>query len=678
MSDLAFAEEGEKVEPPEVSEAEKEIGAEREGAAEKDKKTGNSGDQNSVESISVKGSKVQKTEAEDISKIEIPREEAELVAPNGDVAQVPKLLPGTLARPAESEVSIRGSDSRDSLYYIDDISVPTLFEPISGTAVVPNRAIESLSFYPGNFDSEWGNSTGGVIKLDTRGEDIIEPFSDVRIKLPTYISLYHEQDTSDDGSIIVSVRKSTLEPLFDLIADMILEGAVLIPSFQDAYIQHYFGGDDFSLKTRYIHSRSAVRATFPDDEAKDQSGFSAFDFDRGYDLIGTEYKSMLAGLAYEVSPYFTNNMTRFNFGDNLFDLEGNEITVPVRTQIELGDSTNLYLGSEWKYLDYFIELSLPDTIGADNAEDPTSVDNIRIATSSKIVEFASWATYEHFFGDLLISPSIRFFGNSTIGKDSYDPRLIAKYRLTDVDVLKFGVGQYSAAPSVERLADDFGNPDLPWIVSTHYSLGWDTLLKGAWTSNLQLFRKNWRDVNSRDPVRRFIADTTKTSTGLEWFLRFSDGGPTFGWLSYTFSETKFTKEGEPELPDPNDVTHILNLVANHKFSDTFQLGGRFKYQTGYPTTPVGNVIYQVATDEYYPEVDDSLTFTDRVPDTIAVTFFAQNEFEFEKWQMTLRYGVEDYQLNKSSPDVVYNYDFSRQDYATGIPAIPFIEFRGTF
>lgn len=631
-----------------------------------------------VESLSVTGSKVQKTEADDISKIEIPREEAELIAPNGDVAQVPKLLPGTLARPAEAEVSVRGSDSRDSLYYIDDISVPRLFEPISGTSVVPNRAISSLSFYPGNFDSEWGNSTGGVIKLETRGADIIEPFSDVRIKLPTYFSLYHEQDTSEEGSIIVSFRKSTLEYLFDAIADEIIEGAVLVPSFQDAFVQHYFGGDDFSLKTRYIHSRSAVEAKLPSDEAADQSGYSAFNFDNGYDLMGIEYKSYLAGLAYETSPYFTNNMTKVKVSDLLFDLEGNELTVPIRTQVELTEKSNLYLGAEYKLIDYYIELSLPDTIAADNAEDPSSVDNIRIATPVQSSEVAAWATYEHVIGPWLVSPSVRVFDSSAISQGGIDPRFIAKYRAGDNDVIKFGAGKYSASPTVEKLAETFGNPDLPWIESTHYTLGWDSQLQGSWSNSIQIFYKNWVNETSEDPVKRFLPDTTKTSKGLEWFLRFSDGGPTFGWLAYTYSDTKFKKEGNPELPDPNDVTHILNIVANHKLSDTFQIGGRVKYQTGYPTTPVGNVFYQAATDEYYPEVDDSLIFTERVPDTIALTAFAENGFKFENWDMTLRYGVEEYQVNKSSPDIVYNYDYSRLDYAAGIPAIPFIELRGTF
>ena len=51
---------------------------------ESDKKT-----EEKIERMSVTGSRIQKTGADEVSKIEISREEAELVAPSGDVAQVP-------------------------------------------------------------------------------------------------------------------------------------------------------------------------------------------------------------------------------------------------------------------------------------------------------------------------------------------------------------------------------------------------------------------------------------------------------------------------------------------------------------------------------------------------------------------------------------------------------------
>ena len=431
---------------------------------------------------------------------------------------------------------------KDSLYYIDDIIVP-LFEPISGTAVVPS-AISALSFY-----REILTPNGVALEVIKLGQvrTLLSLFQ-IRLKFPTQVSLYHEQDLSDDSSLIISARKSTVEVLFDLIADKIIEGAILLPSFQDAYVQHYYGNEDYSLKTRYIHARTKVEAKLPDDEAEDQSGFSAFNAALGYDLIGAEYKSLLAGLAYEVSPYVTRNGIQFSFGDSLFDLKGTEYNIPLRTQIELSETSNLYLGSEWKFLDYYITLSLPNRKVADNAEDPNTVANIDISTDSKIVEFATWLTFEQILGKFLISPSLRVFGNSRIKKDGFDPRVIMKYRLSDVDNLKIGVGQYSAAPTVERLEDEFGNPDLPWRVSTHYSLGWDTSIKGTWTSNLQLFHKYWDNEITEDRVENFLANATKTSRGLEWFLRFADGGPTFGWLSYTYSKTLFKKSGEPNFP----------------------------------------------------------------------------------------------------------------------------------
>ena len=41
----------------------------------------------------------------------------------------------------------------------------------------------------------------------------------------------------------------------------------------------------------------------------------------------------------------------------------------------------------------------------------------------------------------------------------------------------------------------------------------------------------------------------------------------------------------------------------------------------------------------------------------------------------MRYGIEEYQFTKSSPNIQYNYDFSEQEYTTGLPVIPFVELR---
>ena len=63
---------------------------------------------------------------------------------------------------------------------------------------------------------------------------------------------------------------------------------------------------------------------------------------------------------------------------------------------------------------------------------------------------------------------------------------------------------------------------------------------------------------------------------------------------------------------------------------------------------------------------------------MSFSIFLQNKFAYDNWDLLLRYGVEEYQLNESSPDVTYNYDYSDQEFVSGIPFIPFFEVRGSF
>jgi hypothetical protein len=347
-------------------------------------------------------------------------------------------------------------------------------------------------------------------------------------------------------------------------------------------------------------------------------------------------------------------------------------------QFEISNTSNLFYGAELELLDFKVTLDVPNTTEANNAEDPRTVENTFIDTVSRPKIFSTWLSYEQVIGNLLLAPSARFTSNSLIKEDIIDPRLIGKYRLGPKDTITFGAGQYSVAPPIQELTAEFGNPDLPWIKSKHYTLGWDATILGQFTNILQAFYKEWENITTDNQEENFVANTKKFSQGLEWFLRYSDGGPTFGWIAYTFSITRKQIDGFDEVPDENDITHNLNLVANWKVTDSFLVGSRLRYQTGYPYTPVETAVYQAVTDEYFPEEDPNLFNTGRVPDTLSLSLFAQNQFLYDSWILTLRYGVEDYQVFESSPNVVYNYDYSEQGFAMGIPVIPFIEVRGTF
>ena len=58
--------------------------------------------------------------------------------------------------------SIRGSRSEDVVYYVDGVKV-------RGSSSVPKSAIEQVSVITGGVPAQYGDATGGIISLTTKG-----------------------------------------------------------------------------------------------------------------------------------------------------------------------------------------------------------------------------------------------------------------------------------------------------------------------------------------------------------------------------------------------------------------------------------------------------------------------------------------------------------------------------
>ena len=655
------------------------VAQEPKGAA-KEKTTKKKQEAGTIEVLPVTGSRLNKTQSQDVTKIEIDRGEAELVAPSGDVAQVVKLFPGTIARPQDSEVSVRGSRSNDTLYLVDDLQAPNIFDPISGTSVIPSKAISSILFYPGNFSAEYGGITGGVVKLETRDEDIIEPYAEFRLNMPIYTSAYYENEVALDHSVIFSARKSILEPF---VKKAVTEpGQFIVPYFQDVYLQHYTAGDDVTVKTRYLHSLSGAKLRIYNERATESDGTIAFDFENRYDLFGVDITKRLGDLNFEFAPYATKRSTEFSVTDTFFEIKTDLLVLPVRTQVNVSSSLDLFFGVQAAMADFSLNAKIPSRFGEGAFSDPENSKIVNLDVSTYYKEYAGWAAAEFAVGDALLTPSVRVFQQNNMKEGGLDPRFAARYAINPSQVVKFGIGQYSSPPQPEQIAPGFGNEDLSYIKSNHYTLGWESRPGSRWNHDIQLFYKTWDDDVFDDPnvvdnpKQRFRAETERKSQGFELFSKYSDDSGLFGWVSYTYSVTKEKRgKGAKEILSDTDSTHILHLVANYKLSPTFQIGSRLKHQTGYVYTPIDTVFYQTNTDTYSAQENPSLINSQRVPDTTTFSLFAQKDIPYDHWNLVVRFGFEEYQFNDSSPNITYNYDYSKKKYATGLPVIPFVELR---
>jgi hypothetical protein len=100
----------------------------------------------------------------------LSREEiATLPGSQGDPLRALQNLPGVARTPGGLGLLVlRGASPNQSGVYVGEHPVPRAFHVLSLASVVPADIIDRLDYVPGNFDSRYGNATGGVVVLEPR------------------------------------------------------------------------------------------------------------------------------------------------------------------------------------------------------------------------------------------------------------------------------------------------------------------------------------------------------------------------------------------------------------------------------------------------------------------------------------------------------------------------------
>jgi hypothetical protein len=230
-----------------------------------------------------------------------------------------------------------------------------------------------------------------------------------------------------------------------------------------------------------------------------------------------------------------------------------------------------------------------------------------------------------------------------------EPRLSVRWALSERTSLKLGIGrmvQYlqllsntAAALPADRwkLADTHLRPQIADQVSLGYfhhlpNAAVEVSVEGfyKWLSGVTDFRGNVPLLLNPHPETA-VLQGSGFARGLEVFIRRNSGLLT-GWLSYTFSQTRFRVAGSSPAEAVNkgqyypagyDRPHVLNAVLNYKLSSRVSLSLNGVYTSGRPVTyPVaklylGNRIVPYYTDRNqsrlpdYLRADIGLTITNR-------------------------------------------------------------------
>src|SRR5262249_41148840 len=169
-----------------------------------------------------------------------------------------------------------------------------------------------------------------------------------------------------------------------------------------------------------------------------------------------------------------------------------------------------------------------------------------------------------------------------------EPRLALRWQLTSSLALKAAAGLYDQPPAPQDLSAVFGNPKLEPEHAVHLVAGADFRITPKLTLGVEGFYKDLSNLvvggeHAGDPVR--VNDGIGRVYGGELLLRQELWKGFFGWVSYTLSRSErrdHADEGWHVFQF--DQTHILNVMASAQLGGGFQLGARFRYVTGNPTT----------------------------------------------------------------------------------------------
>lgn len=123
--------------------------------------------------------------------------------------------------------------------------------------------------------------------------------------------------------------------------------------------------------------------------------------------------------------------------------------------------------------------------------------------------------------------------------------------------------------------------------------------------------KTGADLLLNENVETEVLQGEGKAYGVEFLLK-KNRGDLNGWLSYTYSRSKYKFDGPTSeerinngefFPSNFDKPHDLSVIANYKFTKRYSISANFVYQTGRPITyPVGTFRFNNA---------DYVTFSDR-------------------------------------------------------------------
>jgi hypothetical protein len=618
-----------------------------------------------------------------------------------DVLRALQSLPGAARTPfGLGGLALRGTAPRDTKVYLDGIEVPLLYHFGGIASFLPTGAVDEVTLEPGGASVRYGRGLGGVAVVTSKTGR-----SD-RWRTGAELSLIHAAALAEGpgplkGSWLVGARRSYF--------DAIIKGAdidlALLPRYADVQLR-WESGDGRWMAILFGSDDKLTLATDPNSSTTggiDTSNVKSFMYVSRFARLGMRYRAVKGATSVLVLPSIGIDDVNARANHEDIDKGMHRTTMPLSLRGEvatawLGGTLSAGVDASWQRHAYDMVNTPPPT-----PMDPSPDMVIHRNLTRWAGDAGAWLEQSWFLGKdtIEVRPGLRGDRFGLSEQWTLDPRLVVSARLGSGLTLVQSLGRYHAPPLVTDLDPIFGDrvmygSSATQVATTVKSIVGEDKELSATAYYQRLNQLPVDAISSATPtsanggtesggllgISRELVDTQfgsysyreaigrGYSYGLELIARRNVGRWT-GWISYTYARAyrKNPAKSLETYPYVLDQPHSVTVVGSTAIGKHWRVGGRARYTTGNPYTPVAGAYIDNSGD--WVPVDGPL-LSKRLPDFYQLDLRVDRTWRRPWGVLNLYIDLQNVSNRKNREGITYNSDFSRLRYTNGLPIFPSI------
>ncbi|MFO8055134.1 MAG: hypothetical protein R6U19_08260, partial [Bacteroidales bacterium] len=491
------------------------------------------------------------------------------------------------------------------------------FHSIGLFSVFDTDILRNADVHTGGFNAEHGGRISSIMDITTRDGNKRES----RVKLSTSPfqakALFEgpvkkQTDTTvSSSSFIISAKRSLLEESSEVLYNYVDEDGLPF-NYTDLYGKFSFSGGNGSKV--------------------DVFGFNFSDNVLYKGISEYDWTNSGGGTHFVLVPAGTDALIDGNFAYSEYNISQKTPDVNPRNSgingFNLGLNFTYFFGKD--QLKYGIAMQGFET----SLEFYNSI-NRKIQQINNTTELSGFLVYKMNLGDLILEPSFRAHYYGSLSEFSPEPRIAAKYNVTDFLRLKLAGGYYTQnlistkydrdvvnlfygfVSGPDNLPSEFRGEDVLSKLqkAQHLVVGAEVDLTNKITMNLEGYYKNFSQLSNlnrnkiysdtpeykdkEDYLKKDFIVESGTAKGLDLTMKYTDLR-VYLWAVYSLGYVEKFDNFTNYHPH-YDRRHNVNLVGSYKLGKdlNWEVNGRWNFGSGFPFTPSAG---------YYPKV----TFEDGI------------------------------------------------------------------